>query len=153
MKIVAIDLDGTLFDDNKKITDKNKEVIKKAIEQNHKIVIATGRPFFGITNTLDELNLLNTDNYVICFNGGLIYHLKTNSIIYSNTITGKDVLELYKDAIKHDVNIHAFYDTQKLISPKMSKYTTLECDINKIDCEYVDFKEFIKEDDLFVLNL
>ena len=48
-KLIAVDIDGTLLTDDKKISDENKEVFKKIREAGHKLVIASGRYYSGTT--------------------------------------------------------------------------------------------------------
>lgn len=149
IKIITIDLDGTLFDSNKEISETNKQAIKEAKDLGVKIVIATGRPYLGFQHVIKELELFNTDTYVICFNGGIIYHLLTNEIVYSSTISGKDVKRLYKESLELNINIHAFKENQELIAPKQSECTDVEANINKIDVTYTDFN-LIKDEDKFI---
>ena len=44
IKLIALDLDGTLLTGEKKITEENKKAIKLAKENGIKVVICTGRP-------------------------------------------------------------------------------------------------------------
>ena len=58
-KAIALDLDGTLTDHNKKLPAKNIEAVDKAIDIGVKVILTyhTGRPLFGITPIADELKL------------------------------------------------------------------------------------------------
>ncbi|MGO3608637.1 MAG: Cof-type HAD-IIB family hydrolase [Enterococcus gilvus] len=87
IKLVAIDLDGTLLTDAKTISDTNKKILAEAKARGVKIVICTGRPLIAIKEYLAELNLLDADDYSITFNGGLI---QTNT----GEILGKTAMEL-----------------------------------------------------------
>ena len=42
-RILFLDLDGTLLDDQKQIPEENKQALHKAVELGHQVVIATGR--------------------------------------------------------------------------------------------------------------
>ncbi len=148
-KIIAIDIDGTLLNKKKEITAINKEAIKEAQALGIKVVIATGRPYLGFQHVIKELGLDNTDTYVICFNGGIIYHLLTNEIVYKSTILGKDIKRLYKESLDLNINIHAFKSNQELIAPKQSEFTDLEKNLNKIDVTYTDFN-LIDDNDEFI---
>ncbi|MDV5106462.1 HAD hydrolase family protein [Clostridium perfringens] len=44
-KLVCIDMDGTLLDSHHKVSERNKEALKKAIEKGVHIAISTGRVF------------------------------------------------------------------------------------------------------------
>ena len=72
IKLVAIDIDGTLINDQREITPQTVDAIKKASAQGVKIVLCTGRPMTGVKAYLDQLGLNDSDNeFVISFNGAL----------------------------------------------------------------------------------
>lgn len=71
-KLVAIDMDGTLLKEDKTVSEKTKEAIKKAREKNVKVVLATGRPVDGVKRYLEELDLCHDDEYVLTFNGAIV---------------------------------------------------------------------------------
>ena len=89
IKLITIDLDGTLFDDVKKISDENKIAISKCHSLGIKIVIATGRPIKGVMPVLEELGLTTNDDYVIIYNGAKILNVGTMNVISSTYI--KDI--------------------------------------------------------------
>lgn len=76
IKLIAIDLDGTLLNDNKEVTPRNKEVLARAKAQGVKIVICTGRPLRAIRPYLEELSLKEPGDYSITFNGGLVQKMR-----------------------------------------------------------------------------
>ncbi len=151
-KIITIDLDGTLLNKNKEISELNKQAIKDAQNNGIKVVIATGRPYQGIKLIIEELGMTNTDNYVICFNGGVIYHLLTNKEVYSSSLTGLEIKKLYNDSLKLNVNIHAFRQTQQLVTPRQSIHTDTEANLNNINYEIVDFNT-ISDNELFIKGM
>ena len=55
--LLALDLDGTLTDSNKRISDTNKTYIRKAQDRGVKVILASGRPVIGIRSVADELDL------------------------------------------------------------------------------------------------
>lgn len=69
--LIALDLDGTLLNDEKKISERNKQAIEKAIKQGHIVVIATGRPYRASRMYHEELQL-NTP--LVNFNGAFVHH-------------------------------------------------------------------------------
>ena len=149
IKLVTIDLDGTLFDNEKKISKENYEAIQNAKLNGAYIVIATGRPYSGVINTLKALNLTSENDYVILYNGGKIMNVGKNEVIHSTTIDGKYVKELYNHSINEKVFIHAFKENEDLITPEKNPYTLVEEKINKIDAKLFDFNK-IKDDELFI---
>lgn len=69
--LIALDLDGTLLKDDKTISAKTKNVIQKAREQGHIVMIATGRPFRSSEMYYREMNL---DTPIVNFNGAFVHH-------------------------------------------------------------------------------
>ena len=48
IKLVALDLDGTLFDNSSRISKRNLTAIRSITDKGIHVVISTGRPFEGI---------------------------------------------------------------------------------------------------------
>lgn len=149
IKLCTIDLDGTLFDKNKNISKENTEAIKKAKQNGCKIVIATGRPYNGVLPVLKELDLITESDYVICYNGAKVFNVKTEEIIFSTTISGKDVKELYKESKRLNTFFHAFRKNEELITDIHNPYTDVETRINKIVDILYDFNN-INDNDEFL---
>jgi len=81
IKLVAIDLDGTLLNDKKEITPRNKQALQRAKEQGVKVVLCTGRPLISIEKFLVELGLQDEGDYSITFNGGLVQKNDTGEVM------------------------------------------------------------------------
>lgn len=137
-KLVALDLDGTLLDEDKKISNENFKAIQMARKKGVKVVLATGRPLNGITRYLKELNLLTDDDYAVAFNGAVVQNTKTGKVISKNLLGLSDLKYLYDLSKKLSVNIHISTLTS-CITPKVNEYSELECRINNIPMEITDF--------------
>ena len=149
IKLVAIDLDGTLFDDEKNISEANMNAIKKAKEMGVKVVIATGRPLCGVMPTLEKLGLNTSSNYVICYNGAKVLNAKTGEAIFSRFIDGKDLKIINNEAKLFNANIHAFKDNEDLITPMHNEYTDVATRINNLTDYIADFDQ-INDTDRFI---
>ena len=73
IKMIGLDLDGTLLNEKKQLTSRTKDVLEKAIAEGVHIVISTGRPITGVPKELLELPGIR---YVITSNGGRILDMK-----------------------------------------------------------------------------
>ena len=71
-KILAMDLDGTLTNDAKEITDRNKQAIEAAVEKGIAVVLASGRPRIGQESVLSRLEMARLGGYSLCCNGAQI---------------------------------------------------------------------------------
>lgn len=150
-KLIALDMDGTLLNEEKKITDRTKIAINKAKEMGVTVVLATGRPIAGVTRYLEELDMFTEEDYVLSFNGALVLKTKNKEVISNVTITGEDLHYLYNISKELGVNIHAFSEEEGLITPKSSQYTEVEANINNISYKIVDFNEVPKDETIVKL--
>ncbi|TQS75834.1 HAD family phosphatase [Ornithinibacillus gellani] len=73
--LIAIDLDGTLLTDDKRISSRNKLILQKAMKEGHIVIIATGRPHRA---SIDYYHTLGLDTPMVNFNGALIHHPRDN---------------------------------------------------------------------------
>ncbi|AAK78606.1 hypothetical protein BJV85_003383 [Clostridium acetobutylicum] len=139
-KLIALDMDGTLLNDDKIISKRNKEAIKKAKNLGYKVVLSTGRPLKGVERYLKELDLVNDDDYAIAFNGGLVQNTKTGEVLGKELMKFEDLDRLYKLSQKFNVNIHML-SINECITPKKNPYTEVEVNINQIPLIEKNFNE------------
>lgn len=137
-KLIALDIDGTLLNSQKEITSKVYESIQDAKNQGFKVVLSTGRPLPGVTPLLEQLNLTDDGDYVICFNGAVVQEVKSKKIITDIDMTVNDFEIIYNQVCKpNNSNIHINTPTN-LITPHEipNKYTVYESQLNQISVEY-----------------
>lgn len=137
-KLIALDMDGTLFTSDKKITDRTKETLAKARAQGVKIVLASGRPLAGLQAPLKELDLIHEHEYVLSFNGALIVDTKTEKIVSKCILRGTDYKDIFKLALDFGVHCQAFSPKRGLITNENSHYTEVEAGMNNIDINIID---------------
>lgn len=106
IKLVALDLDGTLFNSNGEIMPKTKQAIKKLTDNGVHVVIATGRPYNGLP--FEQIKDTGID-YAITTNGAAIYQISTNTCLYEDcmdfSITGPILQYLTSKEIHIDTYI------------------------------------------------
>ena len=127
IKLVAVDLDGTLLTDNREITSEVFEAVQDAKRAGVKVVITTGRPISGVQKILQELKLTDPGDYVITFNGGLVQDAATKEDVVSETLTYEDYLDIELLARKLELPMHA--STKKgmyTANRNIGKYTIYE---------------------------
>lgn len=106
-RLIATDLDETLLTTDKHVSDADIETIRKM--KDVKFVLATGRGFFSIQNTLKEVGLYDMENeFCISYNGGVITENKGNRIIHLEPLGYPDALKLFEIGQKYDVCIHLY---------------------------------------------
>lgn len=130
-KLIALDMDGTLLNSDKKISTENFNAIQAARKKGTKVILATGRPLAGVKRYLKNLDMLSENEYVVSFNGGLVQNCGTEEIISKTTLSFDDYRDLYELSTSLNCNIHALTD-KEVLTPKHNEYTQIEADINEI---------------------
>ncbi|WP_125981657.1 Cof-type HAD-IIB family hydrolase [Loigolactobacillus iwatensis] len=72
IKMIALDLDGTLLNSQKKISPRTVATLHRLQQQGLKIVLCTGRAINAISDYLQQLNLMPAGEFVSTFNGALV---------------------------------------------------------------------------------
>lgn len=152
IKMIAIDIDGTLINDQRKITPKTVEAIKAASKQGVKVVLCTGRPMTGVQAYLDQLGLSNADDeYVISFNGALAQSTSGN-VLVNYTMSFDDYADwqayCIKEGVKSQIETRDFIYT---INRDLSPYTIYESDLVSMPIRYRTFDELSRMQDQYII--
>lgn len=144
IKLVAVDLDGTLLDPNGEVTNEVKRAVTRAKEKGVKIVITTGRPLPGVIDILKKLDLTTQGDYVITYNGALVQRATGEEFI-KETLDAEDWLDLDAAARKIGLPIQAI-TREGIYTPNrdVGKYTVHEAAMVKMPL-YVRRPEEIAE--------
>ncbi len=95
IRLIAIDLDGTLLNDSKQVTDQTVASLALAVERGVKIVIASARPPRSVRGIYQRLNL---DTWQINYNGAMIWDEPSTAVVYHLPMAGDIVLRLIRRA-------------------------------------------------------
>ena len=120
IKLVAIDLDGTLLDSKQLLSKENKAAIKEAKAAGVQIVLCTGRPLRSMKHLLEEADLLDEEDIVITYNGGLIQKAKTGAIINEITLNREECLDIYQLGQQLNLPVN-FIDLDYVYEPEYPK--------------------------------
>ena len=116
-EIIVLDLDGTLTNTDKVITPRTKEVLMEIQKQGKKVVLASGRPTYGVMPLAKELELEKYGGFILSFNGGMIINCKKRETVFSCTLPVESNQKIIELAEEHGVNILT-YEGDLIITPK-----------------------------------
>lgn len=105
IKLVALDLDGTLFDNSSHISKRNLQAIRAITDKGIHVVISTGRPFEGIP--FDQIKDTGI-NYAITANGSGIYEISTGKCLYENAMDEALITPILNFLLTRDIHMDAF---------------------------------------------
>ncbi len=139
-KMIVLDLDGTLTNNKKEITPRTKEALMKAQAKGVKIVLASGRPTYGIMPLAEELELKKNGGFILAFNGGKIIDCSDCRTIFEQKLDETLVPLLYHAAKEAGMQILTYQGEGIAATDKNDKYVQEEARINKMPVEeYDDF--------------
>lgn len=128
--IIALDLDGTLTNSEKNITLRTFDALMKAQREGVRLVLASGRPTFGIAALANQLQLADYGGYVLSYNGGRIIDWCEKTVIFSQVVDQKLVPILYDFAEKVQLPIVTYLPEAILASKNEGEYLAEEARIN-----------------------
>ncbi|WP_313961743.1 Cof-type HAD-IIB family hydrolase [uncultured Parvimonas sp.] len=107
-KAVCLDLDGTLLDDDKKISDRSFLLLDNLIENGIEVIIATGRHFYMVS---DFLRPLKRDIMVCANNGAMSRFKESNKLVNVEYVSNCKFLEIYNKALECGMNPYIYVDS------------------------------------------
>ena len=96
VRLIGVDLDGTLLTEQKKLTPYTRSVLRRAVEAGIIVLPATGRPFSGLPKELADFPGIR---YAVTANGGRIVEVKTGRALYESLVpfeTAGKVLDVFE---------------------------------------------------------
>ena len=107
IKLIALDLDGTTLNNDRVISERNREAMQRASDMGVNVVIATGRPFSAVPKDVFEIEGIR---YVLTSNGARITDLHENKAFYENCLSPLAVEKSVELLKEHDYIIECFVD-------------------------------------------
>ncbi|PEI97250.1 Cof-type HAD-IIB family hydrolase [Bacillus pseudomycoides] len=136
-KMIVLDLDDTLLRDDHTISERTKQTLMTAQEQGVKVVLASGRPTFGMRHIAKELRLEEYGSFILSFNGAKIINCKTDKELFSSTLSPEIVHSLYEISKTEDVWIHT-YIGDDIVTEENNPYTEIEGQLTGMPIIQVD---------------
>ena len=122
IKMIGLDLDGTLLTDRKEITPRTRNVISRAIAEGIVVLVATGRPWMGVPEELREFPGMR---YALTSNGARILDVQENIILEEHLLPPDSAKKALEICGKYDTLQEIYFDGQGYApADKMAK---VEC--------------------------
>ena len=107
VKLIALDMDGTLFNSQNEISEKDKETLKRATEAGVAVAVATGRAYVELPiEMLYEAGI----HYAITGNGSAVYRLPDKECILSDCLDNEVVCTIIRELKQLDIYYDIYVD-------------------------------------------
>lgn len=90
VKAIALDIDGTLTDDSKRITPRTKEALLEAERKGVRLILASGRPAHGLRRIARELELESHGGMLLAYNGAQVRDAATGELLFDQSMSEGD---------------------------------------------------------------
>lgn len=131
-RMVFSDMDGTLLKSESAISEKNIEMVGKAVDQGVEFVICTGRGVYGVERFLEKLHLLGRPGYVICQNGAAVYNLENMEMVLKHSFSSDDLRPVVEAARAEGVEVY-LYDDRTFLAEKVTPQVEAYCRVMHAD--------------------
>lgn len=122
-RLIATDLDGTLLDSQKRLSERTKAALRACEAQGVHVVLATGRAKVGVMPLVEEIGGIR---YVLTTNGGTVLDLETDTVLYSHGLAPEVVLELIDMVssypLMYDVYVDGMGKSQNSFLDNLERY-------------------------------
>ena len=113
IKMIGLDLDGTLLDSRKELSPYTREVLAEAIEKGVTVLVATGRPLYGVPGELLDFPGMR---YVLTANGArIIDHGDHDRILWEQVLPDKEAADILRTLQEYDTISEVFCGGQGYI--------------------------------------
>lgn len=109
IKMIGLDLDGTLLNTKKELTENTRRVLTEAIDSGILVLMATGRPFTGIP---EELRTFPGIHYALTSNGARVLDTDHNKLLIEHLLPMESAKKALRVFEKYDTLSEIYFDGQ-----------------------------------------
>ena len=130
IRYVAVDLDGTLLNKDHEVSEFTKMILQRFIAAGGILILASGRPTYGMRKVENALSLKEFGGILLSFNGGELTDCKTGEILYQKPLKKQRIPSLVQQAREMGANLLTYQDNYILTEQPKEKYCDFEAQLN-----------------------
>ena len=143
-KLLVLDVDGTLLDSQHKLSTQTLATLLKIQQMGMILVLASGRPTFGIQALTDKLDMKNNGGYILSYNGGQIINVQTGEVLFEKRIDPEMIPYIERKAKKNGFAIFTYHKGTLITDSPDNKHIQEEAALNGMEIVAVEnFSEAI----------
>ena len=144
-KLIAMDLDGTLNNDRKVITERTKAALMAAQKKGIRLALASARPSPGLFKERDILNLQDHNGILMSYNGGRIVDAATGTVLFETSMDLEETKQVLRKLEALPVTPILDDGVQFYVTDKNGFKVDYECRNNNMVCSEVsNLAEFLQ---------
>lgn len=131
-KLLVLDVDGTLLNDAKEITKRTLSALLKIQQMGVRVVLASGRPSYGLMKVAKTLELGNYGGFILSYNGCQIINAQNGEILFERRINPEMLPYLEKKARKNGFALFTYHDNLILTNNSDDEHVLDEAELNDL---------------------
>lgn len=131
-KLLVLDVDGTLLNDEREISKRTLAALLKVQQMGVRIVLASGRPTYGLMPLAKTLELGNYGGFVLSYNGCQIIKAQNGEILFERRINPEMLPYLERKARKNGFAIFTYHDDTLITDSPDNEYIKNEALLNNL---------------------
>lgn len=135
-KLLILDVDGTLLNEAKELTRRTHMALLKVQQMGVRIVLASGRPTYGLLALAKQLELGNYGGFIISYNGCQIIRASNGEILFERRINPELLPYVEKKAHKHGFALMTYHDDCLVTDTPDNIHITDEAQLNHLKLIY-----------------
>lgn len=126
IRLLALDLDGTLFGDDLLISERTRAAIAAAQAEGVRVTIATGRMFRSARQIAGDLSIAGP---IICYQGALVQDVTTEEVLLHETVPLQEALRVIGECRRQGLHLN-LYLGDRLFVEKHNRHANFYARIN-----------------------
>lgn len=131
-KLLVLDVDGTLVNEDREISKRTLAALLKVQQMGVRIVLASGRPTYGLLPLAKTLELGNYGGFILSYNGCQIISAQNGEIVFERRINPEMLPYLEKKARKNGFAIFTYHDDTIIANDPENEYIQSEARLNNL---------------------
>lgn len=137
-KLIAMDLDGTLNNSQKRITERTLSALLQAQKQGVRLALASARPSPGLFKERDILRLQSYGGILMSYNGGRIVDAATGDTLFETAMDPEQAKQVLRQLEKLPVTPILDDGRQFYVTDSQGYKVPYECQNNNMVCSEVE---------------
>ena len=153
-KVFLTDIDDTLVDRKKQLSDENREAIERFLEAGNVFAISTGRTLMAASRVVRELGIYGRKNvYISCYDGGMLVDTESGEILSKRTIPLPVVFRFFDLAREFGIHLQTYQDDD-VVSEDDDRNLNTYCTVLKLPKRVVkDIREGLTKEPCKIIAL
>ena len=131
-KLLVLDVDGTLLNEEKVISKRTLSALLKVQQMGVRIALASGRPTYGLLPIAKSLELGLYGGFILSYNGSQIINAKNGEILFERRINPEMIPYIEKKAVKNNFALFTYHDDTLLTNSPDNVHVQEEAALNNL---------------------